>query len=1175
MQNVLLIITALLVLVVIVAFILPMMGHRKEEGFSVYERAFTNRNVYIDEGQNKYNKMAQVMDPTVRNMGGMDPENIRRVSEDIGKAMSTAILEPDAAVGTLLGVTRNRITAELPRPNALFEEAKKCEALRGRDACAKLGDPAYANCGICVKGGSPYTYENPDGHIGGLLVLPEDRKTAERKRGDYYASVGSCPAGNFFVNKDLCIKQSNRLDCREVGETGGFNGGRTVEGKRLAGDKCVQAPAAGDSVFLYEPKKDGFTTRPYSVSLRVLAPPGTGAIRVYVHKMMSGRMTQVAFAENRTTGTETVVVVPNARELDTYTVTIYEEVAYRRTGKPEVFLFYSPASAGDSVTFNNSVNICKRIGARIATKPELEEAWNAGAQTTNAGWAANADGTPFAGKPRQIGAAGGRRIMDTGDVNDANSWCYGIRPPQNVYPFFAPEKDISAQAGMPQRLSYHGDDYQAPYLRAFLAQWEISNGRQTRVVPFQPTIVRVNGQNPSNVASDGTKTFKVLRNYGTYAKSGFISLRPVAGSKLLTNMSWIWSNLPLEQETKFEVQIPGIFLDPFYPEDRALAARGPLIARPETATLMRTSPCLKENQVAGKYSMECLSTLFVGAGGDAAKGKLALENGGLSQLNSYGDMDKISEYLNNLYMIATTGRDSAGNKVGGDDPRARTTEINKASQALFGFDVATPCEDIVEDVTGRLQLVPKSLPLDSWCLDYLWLNTGSDRDRGNEEGGRITKLSNTYTSIADRYSGLRNTEGNKKAREAAPFQACQRTGAYAPIKADGKPNTAAINYFNSLGSVDKIQQFMDLTHKIANYINPDEAKEELAKAFGVIFQAGFVDACYGVKRTLTNDRRKGCGVFARYVRVLPNNVFGASNTDSLCLQISQLQVFDTNGTELAKGKPTRSSPMYGSFNAAQAVDGKAYSKPMDAGGFHAQCAPDYVFWMVDLGGMKDVAEVRFFQRSDAYNTMRQFATPVQLLDESYNVVAMHYVGEKTWPSSWRSAPEIMKFTAEDAQPPIPLADLTPNTAVALLSATSWDRYLFASGMSTGLMGVQQNMNFSSATELTTFTIQAPLNNKPNFISFRSPRGTYLRHSGFRIWAHNNDGSELFANDASFKIVPALNGSKAFVSLESSNYPGYYIATHRESPTTVWITTVQRGNAYDVQRACWRITKPVS
>ena len=1185
MQDGRLIVAALLVLVVLVAFILPMMGRDRKEGFGVYEAALVNRNVYIDEGQNKYNKMAQVMDPTVRNMGGTNPENVRRVSEAIASAMSTATLEPDVAARTFLGVARDSITAELPRPNALFEEAKKCEALRGRDACAKLGTPAYANCGICVKGGSPYTYENPDKHIGGLLVLPDDRKAAERRRGEYYASVGSCPAGNFFVNKDLCIKQSNRMDCREIGETGGFNGGRTAEGKQMAREKCVQAPAAGESVFIYEPKKDGFTTRPYTVTLRVLAPPGTGVIRVHVHKNISGRMTQVAFGENRRTGTEMRLTIPNARELDTYTVTMYEEVAYRRTGKREVFLFKSPASEGESQTFNNAVNTCNRIGGRIATKAELEEAWSAGAQTCHAGWAANADGTPFAGYPRQAfnpngqcgpNTSGGRLLVDTGNKNDGNVWCYGIRPPQNAFPFFGPESQIGVQASVPQRLSFHGDDYQAPYLRAILAQWEISNGGQTRVVPFQPTIVRVNGQNPSNIASDGTKTFKVIRNYGTFAKSGFISLRPTAGSKLLTNMSWIWSNMPLEQQTKFDIQIPGIFLDPFYPEDRAIAPRGPLIARPETATLMRTSPCLKEDQVAGKYGIDCLSNLFVGSGGDIAKGKLAIENGGLSQLNTLGDMDKISEYLNNLYMIATTGRDAAGNKVGGNDARTRTNEINKASQALFGFDVATPCEDVAEDATGKLLLVPKSLPLDSWCLDYLWLNTNSDRDRGNEEGGRLSNLRNTYTSIADRYSGLRNNEGNKQAREAAPFQTCQRTGAYAPINADGNPNPEAIRYFNSMGSVEKIQAFMDSVHKGANYTNPDAAKDEISKDFGIKFQANFVDACYGVKRNLESDD-KTCGVLARYVRVLPNGIFGASNTDSLCLQISQIQVFDAKGTELAKGMPTRSSPAFAIFNAAQAVDGRAYPKPMNAsgGGFHAQCAPDNTFWMVDLGAMKEVSEVRFFQRSDAFNIMRQLSTPVQLLDDSYNVVAIHYVGEKTWPSTWRSAPEVMKFITEDAQPQIPLADLVPDTAVALLSATSWSRYIFANGAATGLLEVQQTMNYSSAPDLTTFTIQASLNNRPGFISFRSLRGSYLRHSGFRLWAHNNDGSGLFANDASFKIVPALNGSKAFVSLESANFPGYYIATHRESPTSVWITPVQKDNAYDVQRVCWRINNPIA
>ena len=49
---------------------------------------------------------------------------------------------------------------------------------------------------------------------------------------------------------------------------------------------------------------------------------------------------------------------------------------------------------------------------------------------------------------------------------------------------------------------------------------------------------------------------------------------------------------------------------------------------------------------------------------------------------------------------------------------------------------------------------------------------------------------------------------------------------------------------------------------------------------------------------------------------------------------------------------------------------------------------------------------------------------------------------------------------------------------------------------------------------------------------------YLRHQGYRIKLHPNDGSELYRLDSSFRIVPGLAGTG--ISFESENYPNHYI-----------------------------------
>jgi len=64
----------------------------------------------------------------------------------------------------------------------------------------------------------------------------------------------------------------------------------------------------------------------------------------------------------------------------------------------------------------------------------------------------------------------------------------------------------------------------------------------------------------------------------------------------------------------------------------------------------------------------------------------------------------------------------------------------------------------------------------------------------------------------------------------------------------------------------------------------------------------------------------------------------------------------------------------------------------------------------------------------------------------------------------------------------------------------------------------------------------------SFEHVEAPHNFYLRHAGFVLHLHQNDGSDLFKKDATFKKVPGLadNGQRAGVSFESVNYPGNFI-----------------------------------
>jgi len=55
-------------------------------------------------------------------------------------------------------------------------------------------------------------------------------------------------------------------------------------------------------------------------------------------------------------------------------------------------------------------------------------------------------------------------------------------------------------------------------------------------------------------------------------------------------------------------------------------------------------------------------------------------------------------------------------------------------------------------------------------------------------------------------------------------------------------------------------------------------------------------------------------------------------------------------------------------------------------------------------------------------------------------------------------------------------------------------------------------------------------------------GTFLRHSAFRLVLAPNDGSSIFADNATFVPVEGL-GNSLLTSFESHNYPDRYLRHH--------------------------------
>ncbi|GIH10670.1 hypothetical protein Rhe02_87370 [Rhizocola hellebori] len=74
---------------------------------------------------------------------------------------------------------------------------------------------------------------------------------------------------------------------------------------------------------------------------------------------------------------------------------------------------------------------------------------------------------------------------------------------------------------------------------------------------------------------------------------------------------------------------------------------------------------------------------------------------------------------------------------------------------------------------------------------------------------------------------------------------------------------------------------------------------------------------------------------------------------------------------------------------------------------------------------------------------------------------------------------------------------------------------------------------------------------------RNNPGQFLRHSGYRISQATNDGTALFAQDATFCVRAGLSG--AGTSLESKNFPGRYL---RHINSEVYIANSSGANPWD-------------
>ena len=727
---------------------------------------------------NSLNRVIPVTDPTGSN-----------TNAQLQAAMSTPTPSPggDGITGTKVSVVPT--SAAVPGRNAIAAQASFCEKQSGIGTCAMLDDPSFANvCGVCIKNGTKSLDTTPGQWAGGLYISDEDRLIASTMKVDPQPTAGGCPPGYFFLDRASCEKGVNRMQCKDAEIAGGWSGpsGPIIDAK------CAQGSPGGS--FVYDTKK-----RSFLANLKFVIPRGTGLTKVALYRIGSdgSRGKQIGAMEMNEVKEGVVTTWEPVMEGDSLQLEVVQEFATHTKGTPEV---YAVSRGGYNLTQNTAADLCKSLGARLATTAEVENAHVAGADWCFAAHVSDASPRYPTQVPRD--GCGGKAVnVWSPEDKRAGATCFGIKPSINddysstntyVFPFTDKPAARESRFGRIQR-----------GVRGFLAQWENTydpvNAYKT-AIPFERT-----------VTSD-------TKRLGSFSSSGLIQ-SPLAAefSEFLSNQYWIWSGT--SQTAIFRCTVPATFLPPVYSEDISAISGKPLLSQRSSLTAGKVSPC-----TTPPYSAACLISLFTAAGGDGAKGKLSPSVGGAAAMQELqkGSEDAITNYVSELYSIATTGLLPGG-------AIATRPVVNEAAMKLFGFEIASPCEEIVAGPDGTIGLVPKEAPISAECMNFLYRNAGKEGFLGSVQ----STIPATYVSIGDRYSGIRKGEYGvtKKQLTATPFRTCTPNGTIAPMRG-GVENSTAVQKIRSStdGSIEGIQKFFNHTFEMAN---TDGSQDTFAACFGI------------------------------------------------------------------------------------------------------------------------------------------------------------------------------------------------------------------------------------------------------------------------------------------------------------------------------------------------------
>ena len=224
--------------------------------------------------------------------------------------------------------------------------------------------------------------------------------------------------------------------------------------------------------------------------------------------------------------------------------------------------------------------------------------------------------------------------------------------------------------------------------------------------------------------------------------------------------------------------------------ESTLCKDAPFVTTQAAAEFLGSDPCYKKGSGPGKFSLECLQTLWEdnscsGQGKGYPKDTVAAAALMTAKDGSFLSLNDIADLVYNKALITSTGIDDEGKKQSIKD-------WSDASVFCTGREITSPC-----DVENK-----NSGPLPPECIIHLWNNQSSKKTWQ----GKDDPIGPTYY----------NSNSVSLFKEGPTLRSCQATGTLSPIDPEGNKKRDVIKYWQKQGGVEKVKRVMADLHRAAN-----------------------------------------------------------------------------------------------------------------------------------------------------------------------------------------------------------------------------------------------------------------------------------------------------------------------------------------------------------------------